>query len=321
MYNIPSWQLQDISTLSSNNDLWGVDPSIIASIDQAESNGRGGGINSAGYGGFFGLGANNEYPAGTLTTSELTSTSSTSFEDQAVIAASDFARLLTDNTDNVYSAEQEYQGGSTEGDSVFASNNVPSYDAPTTVNTMEAITNSGSATTSNNTAQLTSAVTSAQSSQPTDTLGKVLVALDGYMNPSTTPLESILTLGLSGIESTIVMLVSRLIGVGVGVGMLATGVYLGFVKPAGGVSGILGMANQRQRLGQASQRLELTQNAQDIAAQRVAQQAQARAQQAATAQHRADTARREHERRVAQAADNTKGSRSKGAKKLRDMVD
>jgi hypothetical protein len=122
---IPAWQLTDLENLSSSGQLYGLSPTVVGSIDQAESSGSGGGINSSGYGGWFGLGENSTYPGGTVSPALLESTSETSFIAQAKIAASEFASLLT-KYGNPTSAEEAYQSGTpsgpTEGSNILDAN-------------------------------------------------------------------------------------------------------------------------------------------------------------------------------------------------------
>jgi hypothetical protein len=128
---IPAWQAQQLQALASQGDLSGVDPAILAAIDQAESSGQGGAINSSGYGGYFGLGAGSSYPAGSPTAALLQGTGPAAFDTQAELAASEYASLLEATGGNTYAAEAAYQTGlgsgisSTEGTNVFASLGVP----------------------------------------------------------------------------------------------------------------------------------------------------------------------------------------------------
>ena len=129
--NIPAWENQLLNQLGQQGQLSGVPPSVIASIAQAESSGSGGGINSKGYGGWFGLGANTTYPGGTTSTALLKGTDQASFITQAKIAASEFASLLRGANNNLYLAEVHYQLGpntaatSSEGTGIFAQNGIP----------------------------------------------------------------------------------------------------------------------------------------------------------------------------------------------------
>lgn len=127
---IPTWEQADLGQLGAAGELSGVSPQILAAIDQAESSGQGGGINTSGYGGFFGLGAGQSYPAGTPSSALLSDPSQQSFDSQAVLASSEFASLLQRTGGDVYAAESAYQGGSSEGTSVFASLGVPTTNTP-----------------------------------------------------------------------------------------------------------------------------------------------------------------------------------------------
>lgn len=124
--NLPAWQVDTLNTLAGENALFGVPPSVLAGIDQAESSGSGGAINSSGYGGYFGLGAGHTYPGGSPPASLLDSTTPQAFATQAQIAASEFSSLLASQGGDIYAAERAYQGGGNEGTNVFASLGIPS---------------------------------------------------------------------------------------------------------------------------------------------------------------------------------------------------
>lgn len=109
--NVPAWENTILNSLSKTGDLSGVPAAILSAIDQAESSGQGGAINSAGYGGFFGLSPNTKYPGGSVSTAELQDSGQPSFADQARVAASEFASLLNSYGGNIYEAEQAYQQG------------------------------------------------------------------------------------------------------------------------------------------------------------------------------------------------------------------
>jgi hypothetical protein len=116
---IPAWEWTALEGLSSAGDLFGLNPIIVGSIDQAESSGGGGGINSSGYGGWFGLSSTGTYPGGeadgaeqgTVTPSLLDATTPAAFTTQAEISAAEFASLLAANGGNAINAEEAYQGG------------------------------------------------------------------------------------------------------------------------------------------------------------------------------------------------------------------
>lgn len=105
----PTWQTSDLASLSSSGLLSGVNPDILGAIAQEESGfeNNGAGVNSSGYGGYFGL-STSQVPTSTLETN-----SQTSFEQQAEIAAADFNSYLDETGGNVASAESIYQTGKT----------------------------------------------------------------------------------------------------------------------------------------------------------------------------------------------------------------
>jgi hypothetical protein len=150
---VPAWEQQDLERLAQSNELSGVDPQVLAVMDQAESSGEGGGINSAGYGGFFGLGANKTYPGGESTSTMLSDPSEASFISQAKIAASAFASYWTGNvetTENVYQSGQPNPGSLGEGASLMAAelpaSVLGSTTAPTSATGTGATTGTGTGT-------------------------------------------------------------------------------------------------------------------------------------------------------------------------------
>lgn len=108
---LPGWQASVLQQLASQNKLYGVDPNVLGAIIMAESSGKGGAINSAGYGGFFGLSASSDYPGGKSSSSLLQGTDQAAFSTQAQLAASEFASLLKSTGGNVWLAETAYQQG------------------------------------------------------------------------------------------------------------------------------------------------------------------------------------------------------------------
>lgn len=108
---IPSWQRQILTTLAGKGQLSGVNPTDLAAIDVAESSGQGGAINSAGYGGFFGLGSASTYPTGTTTPAMLKTGGAAGFAAQAPIAAGEYASLLKQVGGTTLAAETAYQQG------------------------------------------------------------------------------------------------------------------------------------------------------------------------------------------------------------------
>ncbi|MGA7087057.1 MAG: hypothetical protein WB116_02065 [Candidatus Dormiibacterota bacterium] len=106
---LPSWEVADLQAMQAAGELYGVPAIDLELIDREESTGSGGGINSEGYGGFFGLGEK-QVGAGVLEDA-----SSASFETQARYAAYDFGQALQAVGGNPVAAEQYYQTGKTTG--------------------------------------------------------------------------------------------------------------------------------------------------------------------------------------------------------------
>lgn len=132
---IPKWEIAQLESLSGAGQLSGVNPLDLALIDQAESSGSGGGINSSGYGGWFGLGVGKQYPTGSINAATMRSTSPQAFDQQASVAAGEFASLLGQHGGNPVRAEMAYQGGSTEGASIFEKAGIAANDPQTGYNT------------------------------------------------------------------------------------------------------------------------------------------------------------------------------------------
>lgn len=123
---IPAWELSDLDTLSSEGDLSGVNPDILAVMDQSESSGEGGGVAGNGDGGWYGLQSAATYtaPNGTAfktTPALISGTTTQDFDEQSEIAAAEIAHLIDEYGGNVTEAEEKYQGGSTEGATNLAS--------------------------------------------------------------------------------------------------------------------------------------------------------------------------------------------------------
>lgn len=116
---IPRWQIAQLESLSGSGQLSGLNPLDLALIDQTESSGKGGGINGSGYGGWFGLGVGKQYPTGSVSAATMRSTTPQAFDQQATVAAGEFASLLGQHGGNPIAAEMAYQGGSTEGAQIF----------------------------------------------------------------------------------------------------------------------------------------------------------------------------------------------------------
>lgn len=245
---IPTWEQQLLEQLSQQGSLSGVNPQDLAAIDLAESSGSGGGVNSEGYGGWFGLGYNTTYPGGgSLSEGELTSTTQTAFEKQAEIAAAEFASLLSSHGGDPIAAEQAYQGGGTEGSSIFQQYGLgggQAFGSPTAPNVTgvgNAVLTSASATNSTSPSDTTSTSTASLG-----TFGKVLAELDSFLNPAVGggPLDLLGITGLSTLDSDILRVITRGFMGLVGVGVIFVGFYM--IVRQTGAGGIIGIAERQQ---------------------------------------------------------------------------
>ena len=187
---IPASQITQLQDLAASNQLSGVPPQVIAVIDLAESSGKGGSINSEGYGGYFGLGANKSYPGGTTSTEMLTGTSPQDFSSQAVIAASAFASYLSSAGGNPVKAEQIYQTGSAGGSPGEGAKLMAQYTGGATVSTaaVSAATTAENATTPSCTTVIgeggvlgIGSATLLNSCQAQEIMGAVLIGIGGLM--------------------------------------------------------------------------------------------------------------------------------------------
>ena len=115
---LPSAQLTELQSLSSQGLLNGVSPTYLELVDLAESGGNPGPYNSSGYGGYFGTSQSE--------TGVSNPTSIATFAQQAEAASSVFAAGLKASGGNPIGAEAYYQTGSasnlsSSGPSIFES--------------------------------------------------------------------------------------------------------------------------------------------------------------------------------------------------------
>ena len=115
---------------------------------------------------------------------------------------------------------------------------------------------------------LDAAVSQAQSSQPTNGVGKALLELDGFLNPSVSPLSMVESLGLSTVTSLVEMISVRALFAFVGIGVMATGIYV-ILGRVGGPLGIIGLVQSGQRISQGNRRLDIQQQEADTRRMRV----------------------------------------------------
>ena len=242
--DLPSWETTDLTSLAQEGKLYGIDPYVIGALTQAEEHGIGGYINSENYGGFFGLSDVASYPGGSPSAALLQDTSSSSFEQQAEITASQIA-YNQKSTSDLYAAVAKSWGG----DASY----LPDYGIPNTSNSgLTFPINVGygpSIVTGGKTTSPDTTNTGPQSFGAASTLGKILIQLDLILNPQHSiqapgTLESILTLGVADAAygiSDVAMIVATVIFRGFFVlGFLAllwTGIQDITEKRAGRVAG------------------------------------------------------------------------------------
>lgn len=123
--SLPNWQLKDLQNLAQQGQLSGVQPQVLAGVETAEYNpAYPPSVNSSDFGGYFGLGGpSSSAPSGM---SDAALQTPATYSQQAVIAAQDYSSDLqsTGGTSN-YAAEQQYQGGGTQGVGVFQKLGIP----------------------------------------------------------------------------------------------------------------------------------------------------------------------------------------------------
>lgn len=144
----PAWQQTELNNLSAAGKLSGINPLVIAGIAGGESGyeNAGAGINSSGYGGFFGLGQNSTYSFGgqsfTETPGILSDPSQASFDQQAQAAAAALASYMAD-TGSLQGGLAKYTGGGPNNiDYQLATQNLGS-DSPTLSGTSYPLTGGG----------------------------------------------------------------------------------------------------------------------------------------------------------------------------------
>lgn len=209
----PPWQEASLEALAANNQLSGLNPLIIAGVEQAETSGwSGGAINPSGYGGYFGESTADGPTAAELNTGGGGNTASpatqASFNTQAIDAASIFAKLLKSYGGNVDQAETAYQDGSyggTYSGGVADVNEVLGTSNPGTPNPGPATASGGTASSAN-----TGAGTAAASAIKLEGIAGVLQQINDLLNPATPGFTSEVTsLGTAGIGTVIATIAIR----------------------------------------------------------------------------------------------------------------
>lgn len=284
---IPAWELTDLDSLSSQGDLSGVNPDILAVMDQSESSGEGGytsgggkpGVPGTGDGGWYGLQSAATYtaPNGTAfktTPTLLSETSPAAFDQQSEVAAAEIAHLIDEYGGNVAEAEQKYQGGSSEGANNLAAAGLAGSISPSSLASDQASGTAAGLASGNDNAGVGGATLAA-----TDTgASGVFQELNDLLNPSGgNLLTQITSLGTSDLAAIVETVFFR--------GIFAVGfllvTYAGIKSLSGGSGGggstVVQLYNQEanrsikrgdqdiatQRIGQAQQRIDVTKQRED----------------------------------------------------------
>lgn len=290
----PPWQEDILQSLSTNKELSGVNPLIIAGVEQAETGGwSGGAINPQGYGGYFGEGSHSKYGPYQITPDVLNTGGAGSnpspatrgaYELQAQAAAWDFATELKRYGGNVDQAETAYQNGSFSGSysgGVADVNQVlgtasPGNPAP------------GGSPNSSTTKSGGSTSSATKVTKYTGVAG-ILQELNDLMNPPSAGLVATITsLGTAGLEPAIVSLLTRAL---FSIGFLGL-TYIGIKQLSGG-SGttVINQIQQGTKNDLAQSRIDVSRER--IAATQANEQARAQRQSEASAarQKAAETTR------------------------------
>lgn len=181
----PAWQQQQLNQLSAQGLLSGVNPLVLSGIEQNESGfeNAGAGINSSGYGGYYGLGENSTYGFGGHSFTEspalLDSNSQAAYIQQSEAAAAEVASLLQ-SQGSLQSALAKYTGGGpTNGDYTLAVQDLGGA-SPTLSGTSYPVTGGGGSAPAGGSVQPATATTT---------------ALGGSLNPANWPGEVVSTFG------------------------------------------------------------------------------------------------------------------------------
>lgn len=271
----PQWMVTLLGQMQTAGELHGVPPQALAAVADNESGyeNAGAGVNSAGYGGYFGLGANQSYPGGGTTagkagrpsTAMLNTDSPTSFVSQAKMSSAEIAWLdKTYAQGNIVNALADYVGGPTH----------PVYAGEAQIYTQTVLGGNGQAGGSAN-ATLTSYVNKASGSTATTNGTKqntinaanlsgsasILAQIDAFLNPGTTKGGFLSFLTITGdVKALATMLFARGIFSLFFLGITAAGIYLMVKGPAAaGLSFASGTYFSGVRARQADQRLNVMQ--------------------------------------------------------------
>jgi hypothetical protein len=275
----PAWQVTDLQQLAAANQLFGINPLVLAGVAGNESGYevKGAGINSEGYGGFFGLGQNSSYSYGGSsfqdTAAELSDPGSSSFELQAQTAAAEIAHLLAGSGGNLQSALASYTGGGPDNGDYELAIQFLAGAAPAGPNSTIGTNQVGEAGTGGTSSNLASTTAAAPTLNPAaqqqlSGVPGILQDLDSFLNPhintpgSSLPIVGALIQVPGNIEGAIVSIVSRgLFTIFFGI-VLIGGIYMIVKKPVNfGLAAAGRVVPQQQRIAQEGRRLRVSQAA------------------------------------------------------------
>ena len=236
-----------LDKMSSSNQLYGVPPQVLAAVASNESGyeNAGAGVNSSGYGGYFGLGVGQPYPgggpnqgqAGSATRSLMLTNSPTSFQYQAKLSSAEIAWLdQTYAGGTMVKALEDYVGGPGN----------PTYAGEAQIYTQTVLGGHGQAGgtpggtpsggisgTPSNYPQVTTTQLTAAKAQSLHGATAILTEIDAFLNPGTTKggFLSFLTL-THDVKALATMLLARGLFSLFFLGVTATGIYFMIKGPA-----------------------------------------------------------------------------------------
>lgn len=311
--NIRQW----LSVLASSGNLHGIPPQVMAGIAQSESGYelQGAGVNSTGYGGFYGLHyftgtPAGQYPSGTVSAATLESTNITSFYKQSYIASGNLADYIKQNTGTLEKAISEYVSGTpnkgqgkTSDWRLVAETVLTGYTTKSgKLLTYQAIATGQAGhyhTPFTPTTVTTNQTVGASTSIAKGSTGvAVLAMLTGMFNPTQkTGFAALFTIS-SDVGSVLKLLFARGLGTILFLGITVAGLYMIIKGPSGAIGSTVRLYQSGQRLQQRTE--QLGQSRQRIDIQRQNTQLRQRTEPVRTAAVWRDVqTRRQREERLA----------------------
>ncbi len=263
----PPWQVKDLTDLSNQGKLSGVNPVILGAIAQEESGFEvaGAGFNSAGYGGFYGLGLGKYAGGNQETKASLLDPSEASFIHQSITAAAAFNSYLTEAASEGYTgkqlperAETIFQmGGGTPG--IESGGGVALVDQALGNASPGGGTTTQGGTASGGTGGIGGGVNSGSNSSstpktPLGGLAGVLQQLNDLMNPASPGLTAtVSSLGTANVGQILQTFAVRGVFAAAFLGLIYVGVKQ--ITGGGGSSSVIEIVQEQQKSKQADQRI------------------------------------------------------------------